>query len=354
MLVFRTGHLGDTVCAIPAFRLVRSYFGNTELTLLCDQPRYEVEVPVAEIIQGLRLFDRIITYTSGQGLFTAWQLARAVRAVRPGLVVMLPQVRETVRSIHRKKRLFLCCGVPDTRGFQPRGPHHASHLNEANRLVQMLNSVGICGTKPAYDIPTDTASRKSVDEKLRAAGVNPARRLIVFCGGGKAATQCWPLDRYAAVLARLAAETDWEILGLGSSQEVENYRTRVLPRFAALRISPMPFTVPEIFELCRRAAVYFGNDTGPMHVSASVGCPVAVVMSARNAPGMWDPDVEPRLVVRRRTECEDCFLTECIVEQHRCMAEITVEQVAAEVIPFIKSLPGHTAERCLLVEGPYR
>lgn len=339
VLIFRTGHLGDTVCAIPAFRLIRNYFGNAELTLLCDQPGHGDKVPMTEIIQNLHLFDRIITYTSSQGLCTAWQLVRAVRAVRPGLVVILPQVCETVRSVLRKRRFFRCCGVPDVRGIQLRGSHHVWHLNEPNRLIQILNGIGICGTKPAYDIPTDTLSSASLDEKLHSAGVSPSRPLIVFCGGGKAPTQCWPLDRYAVVLARLAAETDCEVLGLGSQTETENYRVRVLPIFAALRISPIPFTVPEMFELCRRATVYLGNDTGPMHVSAAVGCPVAVVMSARNAPGMWDPDIEPRLVIRRRTECEDCFLTECIAEQHRCMTEITVEQVAAEIIPFIKSLP---------------
>ena len=39
MLVLRTGHLGDTICAIPAFRLLRQVFSQSHLTLLCDRPR---------------------------------------------------------------------------------------------------------------------------------------------------------------------------------------------------------------------------------------------------------------------------------------------------------------------------
>jgi ADP-heptose:LPS heptosyltransferase len=44
-------------------------------------------------------------------------------------------------------------------------------------------------------------------------------------------------------------------------------------------------------------------------------------------------------VLRHRTECENCFLSDCVTEQHRCMTAITVERVVAEVIPFLKSLP---------------
>ena len=338
VVVFRTGHLGDTVCAIPAFRLVRSHFADAELTLLCDQPQYDIKVAMIEVIQNLHIFDRILPYTSGQAVSAAWQLLRAVRTVHPDLLVVLPQVRESAGSVVRKKRFFRCCGVSDVRGFQLSASHKGWLPNEADRLVRILNCVGVSGDKPPYDIPTEAARRTSLDKKLRSVGINPAQPFIVFCGGGKAATQRWPLDRYGAVLARLATETNSEILGLGTPQEVENFRRRVLPVFPDLRLLQNSLTMPELFELFRLAAVYFGNDTGPMHVAAAVGCPVAVVMSARNAPGMWDPDVEPRLIVRHRTECEDCFLNDCIVEQHRCMAEITVERVAAEVISFIKFL----------------
>jgi len=338
VLVFRTGHLGDTVCAIPAFRLIRRHFPDAELMLLCDRPDNSVKVPVIGVIEDLHIFDQIATYSSVEWSITAWRIIQIVRDYRPDVVVMLPQVRETSRSVRRKKLLFQSCGVPDTRGLQLRGSSHAWQPTEANRLVLMLNKLGIDGTKPTYDLPVDSATQRSVEERLRAICVNPSRPFVVFCGGGKASTQCWPLERYAAVLLRLAAETGSEVFGVGHHADLEDYRARILPTFSALRLPLAPFTVTEMFEVCRRALVYFGNDTGPMHVSAAVDCPVAVVMSARNAPGSWDPDVERRLVIRHRTECEDCFLTDCVAEKHRCLAEITVEQVAADVVPFVKSL----------------
>ena len=114
----------------------------------------------------------------------------------------------------------------------------------------------------------------------------------------------------------------------------------VLPHFGDLKLLSGSLTIPEIFELCRLASGFFGNDTGPMHVAAAVGCPVAVLMNARALPGSWHPDVVPSLVIRLRLECEACFLTDCVQEKHRCMTGITVERVMAEVIPFLKSLTG--------------
>ncbi len=339
MLVFRTGHLGDTVCAIPALRLIRSNFPHAELTLLCDQPDHHVKVSAVEVVRNLGLFDHILTYSSRRGLMTAWQLFRAIRRVRPGTIFLLPQVRETIQSIRFKKEFFGWCGVSDVRGPHIVSFNHNCQLNEANRLVAMLNELGVRGTKPAYDVPPDETSRASLEKKLEAANLNFESRFAVFCGGGKAATQHWPLERYADVLARIAAETGWDVLGVGTAQEVEGYRAGVLPKLPELKLTQTPLTIPETFELLRKAHLYIGNDTGPMHVAAAVGCPVAVVMSARNPAGIWDPDVEPRLVIRHRTTCEGCFLSTCVLERHRCMTSITVERVLRDLLPFIASLP---------------
>ncbi len=337
VLVFRTGHLGDTVCAIPAFRLVRRCFAGAELTLLCDRPQ-GAKVAAAEVIRRLDFFDRIRTYASHRGPWTAWKLWRAVRQARPDLVILLPQVRESPEDVGRKTRFFRRCGVADVRGHLLPVSAHEWQPNEPQRLVQMLHRIGVRGDKPGYAIPGEVVSRESGAAKLRAVGVEAGAPYLVFCGGGKVATQRWPLDRYATVLARVAAALQWPVVGLGSPSEVENYRRLILPRFPALKLLPGALKVPEIFELCRLATVYLGNDTGPMHVAAAVGCPVIAVVSARNPPGAWDPDVEPRLVFRNRTACEDCFLDDCVTQQHRCLTGITVEWVEAGVIPFLRSL----------------
>src|SRR5580658_9613367 len=109
VLVYRTGHLGDTVCAIPAFRLIRSFFKDAGLTLLCDRPQGD-KVAVADVIRNLGIFENVITYASNRGLLTVWELFRAVREVRPDIVIILPQVRESAGNVRQKKGFFRRCG----------------------------------------------------------------------------------------------------------------------------------------------------------------------------------------------------------------------------------------------------
>lgn len=338
VLVFRTGHLGDTVCAIPAFRRIRDSFPAAQLSLLCDAP-HGSKVPAAEVVGPLNIFDRILSYRPERGFKTVFDLIRSIWAVRPGTIVMLPQQRATPDAIRAQRRFFRMCGVRDIRGYEPLAAPGEWRLSEPDRLIEILRRAGVPGNKPDYAIPTDVPASESVGECLRSVGIRADEGFLAFCGGGKVATQRWPLDRYAEVLRGVAADLRWPIVAFGTPAEMEGYRRELSPLCPDLKLLPQALTIASLIELLRRSSAYLGNDTGPMHVAAAVSCPVAVVMSARNAPGAWDPDVNPRLVIRHRTECEGCFLSECSKEKHRCMTAITPAEVLASLLPFLKSLP---------------
>ena len=336
VLVYRTGHMGDTICATPAFRLLRGFYRDSHLTLLCDQPS-QGKVPAVQVVGKFDIFDAIVTYRSGLGLVTMLDLARTVKKIKPNIVIMLPQFRETKKGLGRKIRFFRLCSVRDVRGLCFTTLNHLWQPNEAERLIKLLFEMGIKGDKPGYDIPINPLARASVIAKLAAARVDVNKPLLVFCGGGKAPTQHWELERYAQVLAAVESSLQLSVVGLGNQSELARYKTCIAPHFPGLRLLDQ-LDLSEMFELFRLATAYFGNDTGPMHAAAALGCPVAAVISARNPPGSWDPDVEPRLIFRHRTECENCFLVECSLESHRCMSSITPAQVIAGLEPFLANL----------------
>lgn len=338
VVVFRTGHLGDTICAIPAFRLLREHFSDSNLVLLCDRPDQGDKIAAAQVIRDLGIFDEIATYSSKRGLATIVELTRLIRGFHPAAAIILPQVREPSESLRKKIWLFRLCGVQDIRGSQLVGSDHELHPNETDRLLEILKMAGITGPKPHYAIRSNEESVFRLRAELTQIGCSKQKPLIVFCGGGKASTQRWPMERYAAVLRRTAESLPCAILAIGSEGELSEYREKILPVFPDLKFLDRSLAMLELFELFRFATAYVGNDTGPAHIAAAVGCPTAVVMSARNAPGMWDPDVEQRLIIRHRTECENCFLIDCVYEKHRCMREITVEQVTQQLLSFLTKL----------------
>jgi ADP-heptose:LPS heptosyltransferase len=48
-------------------------------------------------------------------------------------------------------------------------------------------------------------------------------------------------------------------------------------------------TIPDIAAIASRAALAVGNDTGPMHLAAAVGCPCLVLFSADSDPALTAP-----------------------------------------------------------------
>jgi ADP-heptose:LPS heptosyltransferase len=331
-LVYRTGHLGDTVCAIPAFRALREQFAGDEFLFLHDHGSGQAVVG-SEVVGGLGIFQHSVGYRAGRGLKSFGELAVKIRELRVDRLVGLPQRAEGIERIRQKRAFFRMLGVSDVLGFDKLLPEAELRWNEPWRLLEILRGFGLRSEHRGYQIPVCELAAERVEKWLGRVGVREP--FVLFCGGGKTSSQRWPLNRYGLVLREFVAKTSVQVVALGTSREADIYRREVAPLFPQLLQAPLDWGILEMIELLRESAVYIGNDTGPMHVAAAVGCPVFVVMSSRNFSGAWDPDIEPRRVMKRSVECEGCFLSECPLPGRPCLDGITVQETAAELLQFV-------------------
>jgi heptosyltransferase-3 len=331
-VVFRTGSLGDTVCAVPAFRALRRQYESDELVLLHDIP-IRGRVSAADVVRGMGVFDRLAGYRSGRGWVSRVDLALRVRALKPDRIVCLPQRMEQWRSLVRKKRLLEILGVPEVLGFADPKRFHGAGLTESRRLLALLEVEGLCSEHLGYGFPVDSLASVRVLEWI--AGRRQDRGVVVFCGGGKTPSQRWSLNRYGELLRGLTEVHGAFVVGVGTPSERDKALPEVLSRVPGMEWMPAGWGVLEMLELMRGADLYVGNDTGPMHVAAAMGCPVFAVMSARNLAGAWDPDLEARCVLRLPVECEGCFLEECRFPGQPCLDGIGVEHAWRELQDFV-------------------
>lgn len=337
VLVVRTGHLGDTVTAIPALRQIRAWAPGADLRVLCDRP-LGGQTPARSVLDLVRVVDWVESFAVRPRWRAVSEVRDVISRVRPDVGIILGQARTSRGALARQAAVLRLCGIGDVRLVNPVFAPGSHWPGEAERLCRGLNAVGIGGEPPPFAIPDFPEARERVAQRLAAVGVGGEARYLVFCGGGKAPTQRWPLERYAVVLRRLSQQARLAVVAIGSLGEIEAYRMA----FDAERLDVRYLEgteLAELFELCRGATAYLGNDTGPMHVAAAVHCPVVVVMSARNAPGQWYPEVARRLVFRRDLPCQDCFLEQCVEQRHRCMTGIGVDEVVAGTLRFLAKLP---------------
>jgi ADP-heptose:LPS heptosyltransferase len=138
----------------------------------------------------------------------------------------------------------------------------------------------------------------------------------------------WPIDRFAEVGQKLIEQFDiWPIVfgGVEDADDAE-FLLRAWGRGhnAAGQLSLRGSAAG--LKHCR---LYVGNDTGTMHLAASVGTPCIAIFSARDFPGRWYPYGDGHQVLRASIDCEGCGLVECLDRKNECLNRITVPAVLA-------------------------
>jgi heptosyltransferase-1 len=107
---------------------------------------------------------------------------------------------------------------------------------------------------------------------------------ILSPGAGWGAKQ-WPAERYGLVARELASHGVRSLINYGPGEEELAAAVESASEGAARKIS---CSISELIALTRRARLFIGGDTGPMHLAAALEVPVVAIFGptnpARNGP----------------------------------------------------------------------
>ncbi len=302
-LVIRLSSIGDIVHALPAVSALGATFPHAEITWAIEA-RHAALVEGNPYVRRVLKFDTLAWRNKLNSASTLEEIARGLLALRESafdasidfqgllksaLIGRLSGSRERVGFAENWLR-EPAAGVFYTERVVPRERKHVIEMNLA--LVERLGVPPRERSRWEFPLPQSEADDRHVQQQLASLG---AIEFVVINPGGGWKSKCWPPENFAQLIRRLETELPWQVLLTGSPEE-EGLIRSILDQAGARRAIYFPSTVVEVVALARRARLFVGGDTGPVHLAAALGTPVVAIFGAHdplNTPernGPFSPD----------------------------------------------------------------
>jgi ADP-heptose:LPS heptosyltransferase len=166
--------------------------------------------------------------------------------------------------------------------------------HEVERALDLARALGLPVSSRRMEYRPGAAAEDRVERLLSRRGVRTPI-FVVHPGGGAnpgvtMASKRWRPERFAAVADVLGGRHDGTVVVVGAASD----RPAVAAMVAALRGEAIDLCgAPELDlaglgALCRRAALYLGNDSGTTHLAEACGAPTVAIFGPTD-PAMYGP-----------------------------------------------------------------
>lgn len=297
VLLVRLSALGDAIHGLPVACALRHSIPNVVTG-------WVVEGRTADLLEGHPAIDHVIRTPRGwlKSPRAVLDLRRRLRELRFDIAIDLQCLTKSAiaaRLSGARRRM----GMAGEDGREASRWLHNDLVevqgeHVVDRYLSMLRPLGIKTPSVRFDLPEQPADAQTARQFLASHGLTPGCFAILNPGAGWP-SKIWPAERYGEVAQRLAADHGLpSIAAWGGSAEKTLGEAIVAASGGAARLAP-PTTVNELAALCRRAALFVGSDTGPMHLAVAVGTPTVSLHGTSRAErcGAYGPS-NIRLQVR--------------------------------------------------------
>lgn len=286
ILIVKLGALGNVILSLNAFAAIRAHHPGQRITLLTT-------APYADWMRAAPWFDEVLVDERPPwwNLRAVWRLRR--RLTLPGFERVYDLQTSSRSSWYF--RLFPRGAKPAWSGIAPgcslpdRAPDR-NRMHDNDRQIGQLRQAGITDIPPA-DLTWCTGD---------IARFGLPRDIVVLVPGSAPhrPVKRWPAARYE-VLAQALRGMGMTPVVVGSTGE----KPLALQIPSAIDLTGQT-SFGDLSDFGRAARFAVGNDTGPMHLLATAGCPSVVLFSHDSDPALCAPR-GPDVRVLRRPDLAD-------------------------------------------------
>jgi len=328
VIVIRLGRLGDVALTGPTIKNLRFLYPDARLILVTRQT-YQ---PMAALLPGL---DDSVPFPDDGGYLDLLRLSRQLDDLNPELVVDLHKnfrsfhlgalSKAPYRVVYHKRRKERQDAVNEKKFIDP-VPHTVDLYNHV--LTELKGE--ILARAPDIVLPPESLWRPSASR----------RDGVALAPGASSPVKAWPVDRYAALAERIAADFKIPvriILGERDASLAETF-------------APLPSTnvsvclkrsLAEVAAVMARSRLVLPNDSGLMHLSSATGAPTAALFGPTHEQLGFYPLGLHDTVISVDETCRPCSLhgnKPCYREQQYCFTRLTVDEVYRQAAALLERI----------------
>jgi heptosyltransferase I len=300
ILIVRLGSMGDVIHTLPAVQALRNAFTEAAVGWLIEQRWAELLCAPETAMRGPRSPERplvdwvhtvdlrgwrksLTTLPTIQRMAGVWNDVRSMRydiaidlqgAIRSAILARLSGARTVWGPAQPWES-------PASMWYTRIAITSGAHVIEQNlSLAEAVTQTKL--SMPRVQFPRDRATEDRIDGMFTDIGVRDFAILNPGAGWG---AKRWPAERFGSVAKSLARDGVQSIINYGPGEE---RLARDAQAASAGVATPLETSVTELIALMRRAKLFIGGDTGPLHLAAALGVPIVAIFGptdpARNGP----------------------------------------------------------------------
>jgi heptosyltransferase I len=338
ILIVRMGAMGDIIHGLPAVALLRQRFPQAHIgwvierrwsDLLCAQGASTEAALSPEKPLVNELFE-VDTKSWRRAVFAAEtrkELSAILRDMRAHDFDVTIDLQGSLKSAlaARASRAIRIIGPAKPREFPAQWLYaqivRTNHPHVVEQYAELVAPVLGAAGKPMADpnlLPIDRSAEHWIEKEILDRGLKAWRFAVLSAGAGWKAKE-WPAQRYGELARNLAKEGIRSLVNVGPS---ESELAETVEQASGGHAQGIRCNISQLIALLRRASLFVGGDTGPMHLANLLGVPVVALFGPTD-PSRNGPYFQPSAILRNaasttnysHAKTQDAGLQQIQVEQ---------------------------------------
>ena len=352
ILIVKPSSLGDIVHTLPLVHALKRCYPDCRIGWVVQEAFASIPEsdPAVDTVYRIRISST--SDPQAGRLAYLYALKETIRALAQLRKIFWPEPYDLILDLHASFRSGLLgltnpggmrIGFADAKELNPlfqkqkvEIPATVTHAIDKNLLFSTALNCVHC--EQDFSLNSSSHCDKNVESFLEGEGISSADSLVYINAAARWKTKYWNRKKWSELADRLIDENGLKVVFAGSEND-RSYISTIADKMKHFPlISAGRLTLSESVSLLKRSSVYVGLDSGPMHMAAMAGIPVAVLFGPTNPERVGPYGKGHTVIVADNVDCLGCRKRDC--DQMTCMDKISVGKVFEAVVALLGNHSG--------------